>query len=332
MFNTNINDIAIIGGGAWATALAIQFLKNHEKCTLYIRNKDIMHEINIEHTNSKYIPGIALPKNLVASNNFSDLNQHEALIIAVPSTAFAEVLSLIKENNYNIEKPIIIATKGLDQTTGQLLTETINETLPGFETAILSGPNLAFEIASNLPASINVSCTNLNTAKHIAESIETDTLITTLCTDIITPQIAGTIKNMVAIMAGIFDALRLGHNAKAFLLTQGLKEIKDLSVLLGGKIDSCFNVSAIGDLSLGINAMKSRNYNFGVDLVLAEQPDQLIENYPYLVEGINASKAIEILINKHDIELPLCRTVIEILKDPYQIKTTIKDFKTLAHA
>ncbi|MDF2965558.1 MAG: hypothetical protein K0Q51_946 [Rickettsiaceae bacterium] len=332
MLNTNIDNIAIIGGGAWATALAIQLSKKQEKCTLYLRNKDIINEINTQHTNNKYLPNIILPSNLIASSDISSIDQHQAIIIAVPSIAFKETLNKIKENNSRLKNPIIIATKGLDQATGKLMTDIAAEILPSLDTAILSGPNLAYEIACSLPASINIACTNLNTVKNIAEALETDSLVTSLSTDIVTPQISGAIKNIVAVMAGIFDALKYGHNAKAFLLTQGLKEIRDLSLLLGGNIDSCFNVSAIGDLSLGINAMKSRNYNFGLELISSNIPEELIANYPYLVEGINACKAIELLINKHNIKLPLSQTVIDILNNPFSLKSTLRNFKALAHA
>lgn len=332
MLNNNINNFAIIGAGSWGTTLGMRLADTHGKATLYLRDAIVEHEVNTKHTNVKYLKNFTLPAGLKASTDFSELNAHQAIIVVVPSIAFREAIELIKAANYATDKPIIIATKGLDLTTGMLLTDVVKSILPMHISAILSGPNLADEVAKASPAAINIACANLNIAKIIAEAIESDNLLTSITIDTITPQIAGTIKNIVAIMAGIFDALKFGHNAKAFLLTQGLKEIKDLSIALGGEINSCFNVSAIGDLSLGIHANRSRNYTFGYELAGAEYPDKFVDSYPYLVEGIYACTAIGLLKNKYEIDIPLCDTIIKLLKEPLLIKNSFNNFRSLISA
>lgn len=305
-------DFGIIGGGSWATALAVQICKAGGRATLYVRSSEQAEEINQHHQNKKYLGELILPSTLKAELNLKLLKKHQMLIIAVPSLYFNEAIATIRRISIDGMVPIAIATKGIDEE-GMLLSERLSLSLPN-PVVIFSGPNFAIEVAKGLTTAMDVACSNRETADKIAQSITSSTFFAKAIDDIVTPQITGAIKNVIAILGGILRGLNYGDNARAILFCQGLKETMALSIEAGGKLSNIFLASAIGDMNLTYNSLNSRNTKFGYELAKSSDPHNYLKRFDYTVEGINAAFALKKLANKYKIQLSMVNALLAILK------------------
>lgn len=305
--------IAIYGGGSWGTALACQVAQNQPEVELFVRNGELAHEISSNNTNNKYLNNIILPKNIRASTDLTRLINKEVIIIAVPSTVFVPTLFKLKEAGLQPNAVLLIATKGLADDPVQLLSDKVKSLLPN-PIAFISGPNFAKELAQNLLTTITIAAEDIKTAEKLAASLISANLIITATSDIITVQIAGAVKNIIAIRSGMYDAMGYGENAKAGLITQGMQEIRTLSSALGGKVDTLLEPAVLGDLILTCYSKTSRNTKFGFEL--AKQPDtveKFLKNYPHLVEGREAVGLIIDLANRYNLKLPIISSVAQSL-------------------
>lgn len=307
-------DFAVYGGGSWGCAFACALASAHNKVTLYLRDKNIIEEILHNRTNSKYLSGIRLPHNICPTNDLSVLRNKEVLVIAVPSFAFLQTINILKDIGLNKSTILLIATKGLMSDPVELLSDKVKSILPN-RVAFAYGPNLAGEVARNLLTSITIACDNIELANALAASIGSKNFITKTTDDIITIQIAGAVKNIIAIKSGIYEAMGHHENAKAWLITQGLNEIAMLSQAMGGKHETLLQPAVIGDLVLTCSSNNSRNKSFGYKLFNSDIPsnDDVIKDCGYLVEGAIAVKLIMNLAKRYNLHLPLIESVAERL-------------------
>lgn len=304
-------NILIIGAGSWGSALACQVARSNARVTLLSRNQKIVDEILTYHTNSKYLGNAKLPDNIFPTCNI-DLSGQEIIIIAVPSHAFNEVLNLLKSASLSSSTVLLIATKGLSGDPTQLISNKI-KTLFTNPIAFIAGPNFANEVANNLLTYANIASEDIDLAKNLSIDLMTPNFIINPIDDIITIQIAGCIKNIIAIKSGIYEASGYKENAKAGLITEGLREISTLSKALGGKHDSLIEPAVIGDLILTCYSQTSRNTKFGYELALNNNKIEFLQNYPYLVEGVHSTKLILDLMSKYKLDLPIVYSVAKDL-------------------
>ncbi|WP_316353048.1 NAD(P)H-dependent glycerol-3-phosphate dehydrogenase [Candidatus Trichorickettsia mobilis] len=306
---------AIYGGGSWGTALACAVSKVTKQVDLYLRDPEVIKEILQHRTNSKYFGTVKLADNILPSNQVSVLKDQEVIIIAVPSTAIIQTINALRDIEISADTVLLIATKGVVGEPVQLLSEKIKSLLPN-RIAFIAGPNFASEVVQDLLTSITIACEDIKLAEKIAASVESKNLVTSITADIITVQIAGAIKNIIAIKSGIFDAMGYKRNAKAWLITQGLQEIAVLSQALGGKAETLLQPGVLGDLVLTCYSKTSRNTKFGYELYHQSGHDinGFLKNYPYLVEGAESVKLITKLANKCGVDLPVITSVAQALK------------------
>ncbi len=317
---------SVIGAGSWGTALAILIAKNGSKVALWDIDNEHLRQLASDRENKKHLPNIAFPDNLsiIPDLSYAVTNSYHTLIV-VPSSFFRSVLSTIKPL-YNNRTQLCWATKGLDSESGGLLHQTVTDILPHVtDFAVISGPNFAKEVAAGLPTAVTVASNSIEFSTLIAEHLHNKSFRPYTSNDIIGVEIGGAVKNVLAVAAGISDGLGYGANARAGLITRGLKELSMLGAKLGGKIETFSGLACMGDLVLTCTDNQSRNRRLGIGLGKGQAIDSIIDEIGQAIEGIRTSAEIEQLSLTHNIEMPICHQVFEVIHNNKSAKNAVAD-------
>ena len=306
-------NIAVYGGGGWGCALACQVARVQNQAILYLRSEQIASEIEKQHTNTKYLGDAVLAANIIPSTDLKNILTCDLIIIAVSSYSFAQAITSLKNAGLNPNTTLLIATKGLSDNPVELLSDKIKSSIPN-AFAFISGPNFAREVVANLLTPATIASSDLDLAKKIALTLASENFITSVTQDIITVQIAGAMKNIIAIRSGMFEGYGYRENAKAGLITDGLKEIEDLSRAMGGEFDTLLTPAVLGDLMLTCYSQTSRNTKFGYEFAKACDPKSFFKSYPHLIEGKESAPLVLTLAEKYNVKLPIIVSVVEALK------------------
>lgn len=241
--------ISVLGGGSWGTALACLAARAVGNCLVHTIEQGAADEMNNRHTNSRFLGEIKLPIGLKATLSIQDTIDSDVIIIAVPSFVFVKTLEDLKIAGVSDKAIFLVATKGMCENPLQLFSERV-ESMFKNSFGFISGPNFAKEVAQDKFASVTISSKDTRLAQEIADMLSTDKLEVSITDDIITVQIAALVKNIVAIRSGMMEAEGYGENARAWLISMGLSEIKSIASILGGKPDSLSLPAVVGDLVL----------------------------------------------------------------------------------
>ena len=300
------NSLTIIGAGAWGSALAIALNEKFDNIYLISEDQENAESIGNQH------PALSKPfsQNIKISPSYQVINKSTAVLIATPSSSFSSVLKRIKDDINEI--PLAWVTKGFDPDSGSLLHETFNQQIPSHHPCVISGPTFAAEIVEKKPAAIVVASQDKNTREFWSNIIQTRTLRAYTNSDIVGVQVGGSVKNVIAIAAGIVNGLGFGANTQAALITRGLAEMTRLGVALGGDKLTFQGLSGIGDLILTCSDDLSRNRRFGKELANNVSPDIALKNINATVEGFKALKLVLKIANKYQIEMPICEHVFKV--------------------
>lgn len=301
--------LTIIGAGAWGSALAIILGDKFDEIFLIDRDKEIIKKLGKQH------PVLSRPftNNITLNHDISSVTKSEGILIAIPSYAFSDILENIKPY-LNGHQHIAWATKGFDPHNKCLLHETFNKILPTYKACIISGPTFATEIVEKKPAAIVVASKDKKTRDFWVSIIQTNTLRAYTNTDIIGVQVGGSVKNILAIAAGVASGLGFGANTQAALITRGLAEMTRLGVALGAKKLTFQGLSGIGDLVLTCSDDLSRNRRFGKELANNNSSDKALSNIGATVEGFNSLRLVIEIAEKYQIEMPICEQVLKLVE------------------
>ncbi len=316
--------LSILGSGSWGTALAQAFSKNFENVLIWGRDEKTVEDINVRKVNEKYLPEIKLSPNISASTDINTVfSQGDIVIIAVPTQRVREVLE--KVSNKKIKKPVISASKGIEISTLKLVSQIIEDVLDIEKENIfvLSGPSFAKEVALGLPTAVTLAGEE-KYAEKLQGVLNTNTFRLYVSTDINGVQIGGAVKNIIAIATGASDGLGLGNNARASLITRGLYEMTKIAKLFGGKPETLYGLSGLGDLVLTATGDLSRNRTFGYLLGKGLSIEEAFKKVGQVVEGAKTVKAIKQLAEKHNIELPISEVVYKVIYENLSPKEAVK--------
>lgn len=302
--------ISVLGGGSWGSALACLATRAVGNCLVHTIEQEAADEINSQHKNSRFLGDTRLPDGLKATLNIQDTIDSDIIIIAVPSFAFVKTLEDLKAAGVSGKTVFLIATKGMCENPLQLFSERI-ESMFKNSFGFISGPNFAKEVAQDKFASVTISSKDTDLAREIASTLSTDKLEVSITDDIITVQIAALVKNIVAIRSGMMEAEGHGENARAWLISMGLSEIKAIAGTLGGKPDSLSLPAVVGDLVLTSYSKTSRNTRFGFDFHNNFYSKEYLKNYPVLVEGISSARLLKKYLSTANLELPIISSVAD---------------------
>ena len=304
--------VAVIGAGSWGSAVAA-ITSTHATTVLWARREALAREVTARHTNEAYLPGVQLPAGLTATDTLADaLSDASVVVMAVPSHGFREIL-LQALPSLPAGVPVISLTKGFEQGTLKRMTEVVAELIPSSPAGVLTGPNLAKEVIAGYPAASVVACVDEDVALEVQQLFTTSTFRVYTNPDVVGCEIAGALKNVMAIAAGIADGLGLGDNTKAALITRGLAELTRLGLALGGEPLTFSGLAGMGDLVATCISRQSRNRHVGEELGRGKSMEQIVEDMSMVAEGIKTSLVVVELAGRVGVEMPIAEQVVAVL-------------------
>lgn len=306
--------IAVLGAGAWGTAIGINLAPRHD-VTLWARDAAQYSAIRSARCNERYLPGFVLPDNLAVAGDFAAAIEGCMLaLVAVPTSGLRETLRRLKTGR--CAAPVVWLCKGFEKQHAKLPHEVCAEELGAdARCGVLSGPSFAEEVARGLPTAVTLASADAEFARDAAQQLHSTTLRLYSSDDVIGVEVAGAVKNVMAIAAGICDGLKLGMNARAALITRGLAEITRLGVRLGGRTETFMGLAGVGDLILTCTGDLSRNRRVGLKLAQGMPLADILAGLGHTAEGVYSAREVARLATELKVEMPITHAVCRVLDD-----------------
>lgn len=309
--------VAIVGGGAWGTTLAILLANKGYQVSLWVHQANLAEEIKSKRENSAYLPGSKIPESVEVSVNLGEAtSEADLIILAVASQYLKAVTQDLARLPLKMGTLFLSAVKGLDEETLKRPSQIIKDSLPaeaGRFLAVVSGPNLAKEIVAGLPAATVVAAEDLKVVEAMREYLMSEKFRVYTSTDVVGVELGGALKNIIAIAAGVVEGLGLGDNAKAALIIRGLAEIVRLGKPLGADLATFSGLSGIGDLAVTCYSPLSRNHYVGLQLAKGQDLKTILASMTAVAEGINTCRAAKKLAAAQKVEMPITEQVYDVL-------------------
>ncbi|MFM8554068.1 MAG: NAD(P)H-dependent glycerol-3-phosphate dehydrogenase [Acidimicrobiales bacterium] len=303
--------MAVVGAGSWGTTVASLAAEN-TPTVLWARRGDVADEINTRRTNSTYLGDRPLSSRLEASESLArTVSTADVVVVAVPSHGFRAVLTEAA-GHVRPWVPVVSLSKGLEQGTLLRMSEVANEVMPGHPVAVLTGPNLAGEIADGQPAASVVAIDDVVIAEALQGIFARPTFRVYTNTDVVGCELAGVVKNVIAIASGIATGMGFGDNTRATLVTRGLAEMTRLATVMGGRLESLAGLAGMGDLIATCSSTNSRNMTVGMRLGRGEALADIIASTSQVAEGVKSSRAVLDLATRHGVDMPIVEQVVAI--------------------
>lgn len=311
--------VAVLGAGSWGTALALLLAAGENPVTvrLWDRSPELLDSLRTERENRRYLPGHVLPPFIVPTAFIGEAVAGAAfVVVAVPSGAVSDVLAPAAPH-LSFHATVVLAAKGLEETTGRRPSEVAADVLGQFflpPLVVLSGPNLAAEIARGVPAAAVAACPDREAARRVRDLFNRPTFRVYTSPDRTGVEIGGAVKNVLAIAGGVSDGLGFGDNTKAALLTRGLAEMARLGAACGAAPATFYGLSGVGDLLATAASRLSRNWRVGDALARGGEPlDAILARLGQVAEGVTSARAVQTLAARAQIEMPVCEAVARLL-------------------
>ena len=313
--------IAVIGAGSWGMALGIVAARSGHEVKFWSRNPAVVNSINRDRVNSLYLPGVAVPDGVIASQDIADaLSESELVVIATPSHATRAVLESMS-GVLPGSAILISATKGIEIETGKRISQLVIEILGDLlrnRFVCLSGPSFAKEVVAQHPTAIVAASFNTKAASTVQSALSTEHLRIYTNDDVIGTELGGSVKNVMAIAAGMVAGLGFGSNSVAALITRGLAEMSRLALAEGGKLETMMGLAGLGDLVLTCTGSLSRNRFVGQELGKGRALTEITAGMREVAEGVKTARALRLLAQRIGVEMPIAAEVYAVL---YESKT-----------
>ncbi|WP_421725886.1 NAD(P)H-dependent glycerol-3-phosphate dehydrogenase [Bauldia sp.] len=314
--------IAVLGGGAWGTALAVVAARAGRAVRIWARDPDVVAAIDQSRENPRYLPDITLD-HIPATTNIGAALRADAVLLAVPAQATRSVAAIAAP--YLAEgHPLVICAKGLETGTAKRMSEVLADAAPDAPVAVLSGPGFATDVAQGLPTAVTIAASDERLARDLCQSLASRSFRPYAETDLIGVELGGAVKNVLAIAAGIVAGRRLGASALAALIARGFAEMRRLAAALGARAETLMGLSGLGDLVLTCSGPQSRNFAYGQMLGEGGDPN---DDHP-LVEGIATASVARDLARRHRIAMPIVDAVAAIVGGNLTIDAAIEALMT----
>lgn len=321
--------VAVIGAGAWGTAIAKLLCEAGHEVSLWAYEAEVVDAIRKRRENVPFLPGVALPPKLTASNDIGEVVEGRGLVVsASPSHVVREVISRAAAF-FAPGTTIVSASKGVEEGTFKTMTEVIEEAASvtsGLRVAALSGPSFAQEVARREPTAVTVAARDLHTAEWVQTVFATPYFRVYTSLDLVGVQLGGAVKNIIAVAAGVSDGLGFGYNARAALITRGLAEMTRLAVKLGARPLTLAGLSGLGDLVLTCTGDLSRNRTVGIRLGRGEPLEAVLGSMRTVAEGVKNTRSVHELAARLGVDMPITDQMFDVLyrgKAPRQAVTDL---------
>ena len=305
-------NISVLGGGSWGTVLANLAASNQHSVTLWMRDSSVIDEVNRTKRNSKYLPQLELEEGIKATDDISTIGNSELVIFCIPSDSFREV-SQIASKHIGKTTQLVTATKGVEKEKFILMSQVLNEYMVDNPLGILSGPNLAKEIAEKQLSGTVIASKDVYLKKNVIEILGTDFFRVYENDDPYGVEMGGAIKNIYAIACGIADGLNSGENTVGMIMTRGLGEMSRLAVELGANPQTFLGLSGVGDLITTCASPLSRNHKFGKYIGEGLSVESATDEIGQTVEGLKTLKVVKVLADERNINMPIVDSLYKII-------------------
>ncbi len=305
-----MSTIGVLGGGAWGTALAQMLASDGREVLLWARESELVAEINSAHTNSLFLPSAKLHPTISATGNVQDLSQCEAILVVTPAQHLGPVLGSLGK----APQDLILCSKGIEASSGQLMNDVAKDTVPDSDIAILSGPTFAHEVAAGMPTAVTLACGGGESQwQRLKPMIARPQFRPYFSDDVIGAEIGGAVKNVLAIACGVVDGLGLGQNARAALIARGYAEMLRFGDALGAQRETLAGLCGLGDLVLTCSSTSSRNFSLGKALGEGRSPEELMRDRTTVAEGAHTAPVLHALAQKRGTAMPIVEAVNALL-------------------
>jgi glycerol-3-phosphate dehydrogenase (NAD(P)+) len=310
--------VAVVGAGAWGTALAIVAAGNASKVLLWAREPEIVDGIRARRENPLFLPGVPIPESIEATGELGRIREADALLLVTPAQHMRATLGvmggLLKPG-----RPVVICAKGIETGSGLLVNEVLDEVLPEAEPAILSGPSFARDVARRLPTAVTIAARE-SIAVRLQASLGQPWFRPYVSEDVRGVALGGAAKNVYAIACGMVEGAGFGESARAAAMSRGFAELLRLGAALGGRSETLMGLSGLGDLVLTATSMSSRNFSLGVALGKGVRLEEAAGPGRPLAEGAATAPALVARARRHGVELPIAEAVADVLAGQLQVR------------
>ena len=318
-----LQNIGVIGAGAWGTALAIAARRAGANVVLQAHEPEVARIIEETRENAQYLPGVIMDDGIRATTELSEAVDNDAVLLVAPAQFLRTVCEEARPH-WKPGVPAIICAKGIEQDSYKLMSAVVQEALgPEVPVAILSGPTFAIEVARELPTAVTLACADENLGRRLCQSLSSRCFRPYFATDVIGAQLGGAIKNVLAIACGIVEGRKMGDNARAALITRGIAELARLGEVMGAEPHTLMGLSGLGDLTLTCNAMQSRNFSLGVQLGEGRTLKDILAERKAVTEGVFTAQAAAELAHREQVDMPICLAVDGVLNHDVDLDTII---------
>lgn len=319
---TTIRSIGVVGAGAWGTALAQTARLAGRDVVLWAREGEVVAEINGQHRNSPFLPGIALDPGLRATADMAAVASTDAVLMVSPAQHVRASAAALAPH-LKAGTPVVVCAKGLEQATGKLMGDVLAEALPKARPAVLSGPSFAAEVARGLPAALTLATAGEDMGRALAEAIGYRNFRLYWSSDVVGAQLGGALKNVLAIAAGIVDGKGMGASAHAALVTRGFAEMRRFGAALGARPETLVGLSGLGDLLLTCGSPQSRNMSLGRALGQGQKLADVLGARRSVAEGVYTAAAVTRVAAARGVEMPIAAAVDAIVDGRTEVDAAI---------
>jgi glycerol-3-phosphate dehydrogenase (NAD(P)+) len=319
---------AVLGAGAWGTALADLLARNGHDVKLWAFERDVVESINTRHENARFLAGHRLASEIQALNDVEEtVDDAELVAFATPSHVLRPIARQAVKA-LSEDAPLVVATKGIEKGTLCLMTEVVDQEAPTATVVAISGPSFATEVVSRQPTAVVVASEDESAAELTQRVFSSPYFRAYTHTDVIGVELGGALKNVMAVATGIADGLGLGFNARAALVTRGLAEMTRLGVALGAEQSTFAGLAGLGDLVLTCTGTLSRNRSVGVELGKGSQLDEVLRSRETVAEGVTAAQSARELAVREGVEMPIVDAVNRVLFEGQPARSAIGELMT----
>lgn len=317
--------ICVAGAGSWGLALALLLNKNGHEVTVWSAVEQEIRMLKEEHENKKCLPGVMIPDSIKLTTELSEALEDKSVIVMAVASPFirstaAKFKPFIKDGQV-----IVNVAKGIEESTLFTLSQVIEDELPNADVAVLSGPSHAEEVSRFIPTTIVIGAHSKSTADSLQNMFMNEVFRVYTSPDVLGIELGASLKNVIALAAGIADGIGFGDNTKAALITRGIHEIARLGVAMGGKSQTFSGLTGIGDLIVTCASMHSRNRRAGILIGQGKSMDEAMKEVNMVVEGVHSAKAAILLAKKYDVPMPIIEQVNEVLFNGKNAKAAVTD-------
>jgi glycerol-3-phosphate dehydrogenase (NAD(P)+) len=309
-----LQSVGIVGAGAWGTALAVTSRRAGRDVLIWAREPETLADINGKHRNEVYLPGVKLDPSIEATARLNEVANCDFLLMATPAQHVREITSELAPYLKD-KQPLVICAKGIEQTSGKLISQVVEDVAPRSHVAVLSGPSFAAEVARGLPAAVTLASAEEALGRALSYALSHAPFRCYWSDDVVGAEIGGAVKNVYAIAAGIVAGKRFGASAHAALVTRGFAELARFGTALGARRETLTGLSGLGDLVLTCGSPQSRNMSLGIELGKGRSLEEVLGKRLTVTEGVYTASALVEMAAARGIDMPIAQAVHAVISE-----------------